>query len=183
MLSTVPDAGEQATCTAPSTRSVAVGDAQVAGEPGATVMSEGMPEIDGGVVSRTATVNDPELPLPRESAALQLTSVSPIANIEPLAGLQLGVTGPSTASTALAWYRTEAPPGPVASIATGPGSPRAGGTVSTTVTENITAQRLPCASMAAQVTLVVPMGTTAPLAGEQLTATLPSTTSVAVGGV
>src|SRR5205807_1768980 len=101
VLSTVPDAGEQATCTAPSTRSVAVGDAQVAGEPGATVMSEGMPEIDGGVVSRTATVNDPELPLPRESAALQLTSVSPIATTAPLAGEQLTATLPYTTSVAV----------------------------------------------------------------------------------
>src|SRR5437016_8569566 len=54
----------------------------------------------GKVVSRTVTVNDASIELPRVSLAEQFTVVVPSGNIEPLTGTQLGATAPSTTSTA-----------------------------------------------------------------------------------
>ena len=55
-----------------------------------------------------------------------------------------------------------------------------GPVVSVTVTVNDAAPLLPRVSVAVQVTVVAPSGNVAPLAGVQVTATLPSTRSVAV---
>jgi len=52
-----------------------------------------------------------------------------------------------------------------------------------TSTSNDAPAWLPCESVAPQLTNVAPMGNVAPDPGEQLTATLPSTMSVAVGFV
>jgi hypothetical protein len=54
----------------------------------------------GGVMSVTATVNEAEPRLPCVSAAVQVTVVTPIRNVEPLAGLQLTGRAPSTLSVA-----------------------------------------------------------------------------------
>jgi hypothetical protein len=54
----------------------------------------------GGVMSRTVTVNVVCALLPRVSEALQLTVVSAIGNVAPLAGEQLIARAPSTASSA-----------------------------------------------------------------------------------
>jgi len=52
---------------------------------------------------------------------------------------------------------------------------------SVTVTVNAVAAWFPCASVALQVTVVMPVGKFAPEAGEQVTGSVPSTKSVAVG--
>ena len=57
------------------------------------------------------------------------------------------------------------------------------GVAACTVTENVARPVLPAASVAEQVTLVVPIGNLEPEAGLQVTATLPLTASDAVGGV
>jgi hypothetical protein len=56
-----------------------------------------------------------------------------------------------------------------------------GGVVSTTVTVKLVDDVLLRASVAEQVTVVVPSGKVLPLAGEQVTVTAPSTMSLAVG--
>jgi hypothetical protein len=58
----------------------------------------------GGVVSTRLTVtwNEPEVELPWESVAVQLTVVVPTGNVLPEAGEQLGVMEPSTLSVAVA---------------------------------------------------------------------------------
>src|SRR5262245_60667488 len=55
-----------------------------------------------------------------------------------------------------------------------------GGVVSLTVTWNVAVAVFPAASLAVQLTVVVPSGNSEPDAGVQLTATGPSTLSVAV---
>jgi hypothetical protein len=57
----------------------------------------------------------------------------------------------------------------------------AGGCVSVTVTLKPHEPELPLASVAEQVTVVVPFGNWAPLAGRQVTAPTPGQLSVAVG--
>jgi hypothetical protein len=64
-----------------------------------------------------------------------------------------------------------------------PGRASIGPVVSTTVTLNVLLAVLPAASVAEQLTMVVPRGKVLPEAGEQLTATLPLTRPFAVGGV
>lgn len=80
---------------------------------------------------------------------------------------------------------TAAPPGPVASVGVEGGVAEIVGLpVSVTTTlKLVVAGPLPTASDAEQFTGVVPIKNEEPDAGEQLTATLPSTMSCAVGGV
>src|SRR5260370_15538104 len=60
------------------------------------------------------------------------------------------------------------------------GSCKVGGVVSTTVTVKLPVDVLPTLSVAEQVTVVVPSGKIEPEGGEQVTGSVPSTTSVAV---
>ena len=83
------------------------------------------------------------------------------------------------ASTALAVYVTTAPPGPVAGTVMLPGTVTTGGVVSWTVTENEPEPVLPCASVAVQLTVVVPTGNVLPDGGEHETLGLGSTVSEA----
>jgi hypothetical protein len=133
----------------------------------------------GGAVSLTVTVNEAEPVLPCVSAAVQVTVVTPIRNVEPLAGVQLTGRAPSTLSAADAEYVNTAPVGPVASMVAFAGSVNAGGVVSATVTLNEAEPVLPWVSVAVQVTVVVPSANVKPLAGAQVTGRTPSTLSVA----
>ena len=68
---------------------------------------------------------------------MHVTDVTPIANVEPDAGVQDGATAPSTMSVAVAANATTAPPAPVAcTLVTFGGTVTTGGVVSTTVTVN-----------------------------------------------
>src|SRR5438477_9286605 len=91
---------------------------------------------DGGVVSRTVTVNEPVEALLCESVAVQFTVVVATANVEPEAGVQTTPTTPSTMSVALAVNVTTAPLEPVASAVMFAGTLNEGGVVSRTVTVN-----------------------------------------------
>src|SRR5438477_7039547 len=91
---------------------------------------------DGGVVSRTVTVNEPEEALVCESVAVQFTVVVAMANVEPEAGVQTTPTTPSTMSDAVAVNVTAAPLEPVASVVIFAGRLSDGGVVSRTVTVN-----------------------------------------------
>jgi hypothetical protein len=91
----------------------------------------------GGVLSATVTSNEPLAELPALSVALHCTAVVPRANVLPEAGLQLGVTAPSTASRAETSNLTVAPEGPVASTVRLDGTLIVGGVVSRTITEKL----------------------------------------------
>jgi hypothetical protein len=120
-----------------------------------------------------------------KSVALQVTVVAPSANSDPDAGLHATFAiGPSTASVAVGTeYVTVEPLGAFASTVTFAGTPeKTGGVVSVklTVTVNDAVPRFPCASVALQVTVVVPTGNKAPDAGMQLVGNWPSTLSTAL---
>jgi hypothetical protein len=131
-------------------------------------------------VSPTVTVKDAAPVLPRVSLAVHVTVVAPTANVAPLAGVQLTATLPSIPSVAVAVYVKAAPVAPVASTVALAGTVTTGPVVSVTVTVNDAAPLLPRASVAVHVTVVVPSGKIAPLAGVHVTGTAPSTASLAV---
>src|SRR5215208_1885234 len=135
------------------------------------------------MVSCTMTLNEPSALFPAASVAVQLTVVVPNGNVEPEAGVHSGVTEPSTKSVAVAAaaaYVTVAPCGLVASAAGGAdGSVNFGGVVSCTMTLNEPSALFPDASVAVQLTVVVPNGNVEPEAGSHVTSTGPSTASLA----
>jgi hypothetical protein len=118
---------------------------------------------------------------PCESVAVQLTMVVPAGNVAPDGCEQVGVTGPSTTSIAVAVYVTTAPAVDVAAATIAPGTLSTGGVVSATTTTKLAGGLLlPCASVAVQLTVVEPSGKVAPDGMEQFGVTGPSTTSFAV---
>ena len=135
--------------------------------------------IDGFVVSTTVTVNVLLELFACASVAEHVTVVAPKWNVDPLAGVHATATGPSKMSVAEAVNVNGAPAGLVASTVVFAGTVTAGPLVSDTVTVNDALRWLPRVSVAEQVTVVAPIGNVAPLAGTQLTATLPSNVSVA----
>jgi len=134
----------------------------------------------GGVVSRTVTWKDFVPTFPWESAAEQLTRVVPRGNVEPDAGVHETGTVPSTMSVADALKETALPAGETASTTTSAGTVRLGGVLSTTVIVKDAEPVFPWASVATQVTVVVPNPNVEPDAGAHETPTEPSTMSVAV---
>ena len=142
-------------------------------------MSAGTVTI-GRVVSTTLILKLAEPVLPWASVTEQVTVVSPMANIEPEIGLQVGTRLPSTMSVALALKVTIAPAAPVASTTMSAGTVTIGAVVSLTVIVKLAMRSLPWASMAVQVTVVTPSGKMAPEAVEQTTVGAGSALSVAV---
>src|SRR2546428_5908547 len=138
--------------------------------------------MTGLVVSVTVTVNDAALWLPCASVAVHVTVVGPNGNVAPLAGVQLTATLPSRTSVADAVKVNIAPDALVASTSPFAGTDTAGPVVSDTVTVNVLLPTLAWLSVAVHVTVVAPNGNVAPLAGVQLPATPPPSTSVAEAG-
>src|SRR5262245_61515799 len=112
------------------------------------------------------TVKVVEASLPALSFAVQVTVVTPCGKVEPEAGWQWTVTGPSTRSVAAGGMKvTAAPPGPVASATKSVAWLMLGAVVSTTVVVKLFVALLPWASVAVQVTVVVPSGKVEPEVG------------------
>src|SRR5205807_1965735 len=141
--------------------------------------------ITGGVVSVTVTVNVQVPVLADVSVAEQLTVVTPLLNVDPLAGLQVTVRGPSQLSVAVGCvYVTTAVQALDAALALTLLQPHnTGATLSVTVTVNVQVAGLPDVSEAEQLTVVTPLGNTDPAVGLQTTVLAPSQLSVAVGCV
>ena len=142
-------------------------------------MFEGMPLSVGADVSLTVTSKLPDAGFPAASTAEQVTVVVPSAKVSPEAWSQEAANSPSTASLAEAEKSTLAPVGPVASAVRSPGRTSTGAEVSLTATSKVPDVRLPAASTAEQVTVVVPSPKTSPEAWSQETGTSPSTASLA----
>jgi hypothetical protein len=111
---------------------------------------------------------------------VQVTVVEPSAKVEPDAGTQTGVIAPSTVSLAVALKLTTAPDEEVASSVMSDGTLISGSVVSCTITLNDADALLPAASVAVQVTVVVPIGKVEPDGGVQTGVIAPSTVSLAV---
>src|SRR3569623_1599365 len=98
-----PAAGVQATAVEPSTRSCAVAMIE-RGAPAGPIASAARScgsARTGGVVSRTVTLKPPDAVLPCASVDVQVTTVVVLPDTEPLGGLQLTATSPSTMSCAV----------------------------------------------------------------------------------
>src|SRR5262245_929718 len=168
-----PLAGAQTTAIAPLTLSIA--DAvNVNGAPEGTVAST--VALSGTVTtgfteSITVTMNDAVPVFACASVAVQVTVVAPIRKTARLAGVQLGSTGPSMLSVAVALNVSAAPPGPLASSVASDGTVTTGGVTSTsfTVTLKLPATSLPARSLAEHCTVVVPIANREPLSGEHIT--------------
>jgi hypothetical protein len=121
--------------------------------------------ITGFSRSMTVTVNEQETRLLAASVAVQRTLVMPLGNTDPLGGRQVTVTI-CELSDAVTVYSTEASQRPDAVAMTRfVGQSITGGSVSLTVTMNEHRLVLPVASVAMQVTGVVPRWNTEPLWG------------------
>ena len=97
-------------------------------EPDTRTSGEGdVISTDGGVVSRTITLNVPVATLPVASAAEQLTSVDPMGKRVPDTGTHETVTASPAALVALTTYDTVAPSTLVASATICAGNARLGG--------------------------------------------------------
>ena len=163
----------------PSTRSEAVAPASVYTLPASTVVAaEPLRVITGAVVSVTVTICVAVPMFPAASVADHVTVVVPTGN--EAGALLVGVSMPSTTSTAVAIPRAIADNGPVASTDTAGGAVTTGGVASTrfTVTSCVAVAVFPAASLALYVTVVTPTGK---VGGASLTTlTAPSTRSMAV---
>src|SRR3989442_15605595 len=124
-------------------------------------------------------MNDAALLLPCASVAVQVTVVAPNGKVDPLVGVHVVASLPSSRLVADAAQLNAAPVALVASTVACAGTVTTGPVVSVTVTVNDAALWLPCASVALQVTVVAPTGNVAPLAGAHVVATGPSSVSVA----
>jgi hypothetical protein len=116
------------------------------------------------------------------SEAVQFTVVVPTGNVEPDGGLQLTTGGLPLSSVAETEYVTTAPvPDVLAEMLAG--TVNEGGSVSANVTVTVKEDDpvFEWLSVALQVTVVTVTAKLVPDCGLQLTATLPSTRSVAVG--
>ena len=163
----------EATPTA-SVASAAPMSTEFASGEAASAVTSGGADTDGGTVSRTVTVCCACAAFPAASAAVHVTTVSPI-------GYDGGASLPSsTTPTASEAAAVPMPPtsvrSPDASALTAGGAASDGGTVSRTVTDCPAVAALPAASAAVHVTTVVPIGNTA---GASLSSEATPTASVA----
>src|SRR3989442_2295716 len=124
-------------------------------------------------------MNDAALLLPCASVAVQVTVVAPNGKVDPLVGVHVVASLPSSRLVADAAQLNVAPVAFVASTVACAGTVTTGPVVSVTVTVNDAALWLPCASVAVHVTVVAPTAKVNPLVGVQLVATTPSRRSVA----
>jgi len=148
--------------------------------PVASAWIEGGTVRTGGVVSSTVIWNNPVTVFAWESDAEHTTLVvTKTGKINPETGEHVTATGPSTRSVAEAEYVTTAPLGPEAEAVISAGSVRVGGVVSRTVIVENAEPKLLAASVAVQVTAVVPNGKVEPEDGEQVRVRDPLTRSVA----
>jgi len=125
--------------------------------------------IWGASSSSTDTVKLHELALPLASVAVQVTVCTPTAKVEPLAGSQTRLVT-AQLSVALADQVTLVlPHWPASAVATRfVGQRTRGGSASRTVTVKVHELLFPEASIAVQVTVVVPMGNSLRSAGLQV---------------
>jgi hypothetical protein len=159
----LPDAGLHVGVSAPSLSSVALAaNVTVVPEldPVWTVKSAGTVTTGGTVSSRlTVTVKEAEPVFPCESVAVHVTVVVPTGKVLPEAGLQVGVSAPSTVSLAVAApYVTAVPPGLSVEVETLAGAVTTGGVVSSTVTVPVACTGVWSSVVVLQVTVVCPSG-------------------------
>src|SRR5205809_108552 len=142
-------------------------------------MFAGQAAITGVSVSLTVTVKVHALVFPTASVAVQVTGVTPLLKLEPLAGSQ-AIVEPGQLSVTEAENVTLLAQLPGAVLTTIlAGQIACGASVSLTVTLNVQAFVFPLVSVAVHVTVVIPVPKALPLAGTQADVT-PGQLSAAV---
>jgi len=145
-----------------------------------TVWSAGQVIVGAVVSAATVTTKEHIEELPEASVAVQVTVVVPSANTEPEGGEQTTLGVGSQASVAIAEKLTTSPPSLAQVTRMSAGQVIEGAVVSaTTVTSKEHIEELPEASVAVQLTVVVPTANTEPEGGEQTTLGEGSQASVA----
>src|SRR5260221_3968395 len=126
--------------------------------------------IAGASVSLIVTLKVQPLVLPEASVARQLTSVTPLSNVDPLAGVQSNAA-PGQLSVVVAvqatLLRLHWPASVLATMGAGPLIP--GASASVIVTVNVPPLVFPEVSVARQFTIVTPLLNVEPLSGAQTT--------------
>ena len=154
-------AGASLETDATPTASVASGEPTSTGAPSgdaASAVASGGGTIEGGVVSTTFTSCSAVASFPAASVAVQVTVVAPSGNT---AGASLETDATPTASVASGEpTSTGAPSGDAASAVASGGGTIEGGVVSTTFTSCSAVASFPAASVAVQVTTVLPRAST-----------------------
>ena len=136
----------------------------------------------GGVVSTTVTVNCAVWTFPAASDAVQVTTVSPSGKVDSAGGTQTSDCTKPELSVAVTSKSTTASPVADADTVIGDGAGvNTGGVTSITSISNDALVVLPAASVAVQVTTVIPIGNAEPEGGSQMIVTLPVALSFAVG--
>jgi hypothetical protein len=141
-----------------------------------TTMVSGTAMVGASLV--TMTVNSPLSCSPAKSVAVQDTMVFPMRKLLPFGGMHTGVSAGCSVSVTVAAKSTMAPVAPVAATVMFAGTVRSGA-VLVIVTEKVACPVKPRESVAVHVTVLMPIGKTAPLAGVQVAVTGPSSGSVA----
>ncbi len=177
-----PEGGVQTTVTLVSQTSAAVATKETVLPPAPAHSVTRLLEqnICEGVVSSTVTVKLQVLVFPLSSVATQTTPLVPREKNEPEGGAQTTVTLVSQMSVAGMAKETVLPPVPAHSTTRLLEQEICGGVVSRTVTVKLQEFEFPLASVATQMTPLVPRGKNEPEGGVQTTLTLVSQTSVAV---
>ena len=135
----------------------------------------------GGCVSTTVTVKLQVAVLPDASVAVVVTVVVPFGNTDPDGGLDTTVT-PGQLSAAVAVKVTVLEHCPIAAgITMFAGQLTVGACVSLTVTVKEQLDELPCASVTAQLTVVVPFGKVEPEGGVHDAVPTPGQLSLTAG--
>ena len=124
----------------------------------------------GFSTSSTITLKEPITVLPEASVAVTFTGVVPTGKVEPLAGTLTTVTEQLSVAVALKFTIASQRPAALSTVMS-PGSERTGSSLSLTVTLKLHWAVLPEASVASQVTVVVPIGNRLPESGVQTTLT------------
>lgn len=138
--------------------------------------------IVGTWLSTTVTVNEHEFEFDDASVAVHVTVVVPTGNVDPDAGTHVTVAPGQLSDATGTVYETLAEHWPdVAGALTFAGQVNAGACVSVTVTVKLQLPVFEDASVAVHVTVVVPTGNVAPVAGTQVTGPVPGQLSVAAG--
>jgi hypothetical protein len=130
--------------------------------------------IFGGSVSLTVTVNVQLVVLPEASVATLVTVVVPLGKLVPDAGVVATVTpGQLSLATGAGNVTIAEQSRGCVFVTMFAGQVMPGGSVSLTVTVKLALPCFPVSSVAVQLTVVVPLGSTLPDEGVQLTVMMP----------
>jgi hypothetical protein len=127
---------------------------------------------DGGSISRTVIVNEQVSVFPLESVAVHVTVFTPLANREPLGGVQLTLVPLQLSATDASKVATASQTPTCVNSSCGGGQVIIGLSRSWTITAKLHRFVLPLGSVATQLTAVTPLANVEPAGGAQTSVAL-----------